>query len=99
MSGVGFRLYIPLVSLTVSVMQKILMASVLCTCVTLAAEPEARETAEHWLARAEKRQGTWWGDWTDWLNTRTGERVAAYPAFNRKFPALCDAPGVYVMEP
>jgi polyhydroxyalkanoate synthase len=62
------------------------------------AEPEARETAEHWLARAEKRPGTWWGDWTDWLNTRTGEMVAAYPAATRKFPALGDAPGVYVME-
>jgi polyhydroxyalkanoate synthase len=62
------------------------------------AEPAARETAEHWLARTEKRPGTWWGDWTDWLNARTGELVSAYPTATRKYPALCDAPGVYVME-
>ncbi len=62
------------------------------------AEPLATEDAEHWLARCEKRTGTWWGDWTDWLNARTGEMVAAYPTSSRKFPALCDAPGVYVME-
>ena len=42
-AGVGFRLYIPLVRPTVLGMQKILMASVLCTCATFAAEPEARE--------------------------------------------------------
>lgn len=39
----AFRLYILHVHPTVLDMQKILMASVLCTCATLAAEPEARE--------------------------------------------------------
>ncbi len=62
------------------------------------AEPERNEHWEHWFDRAEKRPGTWWEDWTAWLNERTGDLVEAYPASNRKFPALDDAPGTYVLE-
>lgn len=62
------------------------------------AEPERNEHWEHWLERAEKRPGTWWEDWAAWLHARTGEQVPAYPASNRKFPALADAPGTYVLE-
>jgi len=62
------------------------------------AEPERNEHWEHWFDRADKRPGTWWDDWTAWLNERTGELVEAYPASNRKFPALDDAPGSYVLE-
>jgi len=62
------------------------------------AEPERNEHWEHWFDRAEKRPGTWWDDWTAWLNERTGDLVEAYPASNRKFPALDDAPGTYVLE-
>jgi len=62
------------------------------------AEPERNEHWEHWLDRAEKKPGTWWDDWTTWLGERTGDLVEAYPAANRKFPALADAPGTYVLE-
>jgi len=62
------------------------------------AEPERNEHWEHWFGRADKRQGTWWEDWTQWLGERSGDLVEAYPASNRKFPALADAPGTYVME-
>lgn len=62
------------------------------------AEPQRNEHWEHWLASAEKRKGTWWEDWADWLHARTGEQVPAYPAATRKFPALADAPGTYVLE-
>ena len=62
------------------------------------AEPERNEHWEQWFDRAEKRPGTWWDDWTNWLGERTGELVEAYPASNRKFPALADAPGTYVLE-
>ncbi|HLO64143.1 MAG TPA: alpha/beta fold hydrolase [Azonexus sp.] len=61
-------------------------------------EPGRNENWEHWFERAEKRAGTWWDDWTTWLGERTGERIDAYPAANRKFPALADAPGTYVLE-
>ncbi|MCL2344653.1 MAG: alpha/beta fold hydrolase [Desulfobulbus sp.] len=62
------------------------------------AEPERNEHWEHWLERAEKKPGTWWEDWTRWLGERTGPLVAAYPASNRAFPALGEAPGSYVLE-
>ena len=62
------------------------------------AAPEHNEHWEHWLERAEQKQGTWWEDWTAWLNGNCGEQVDAYPATNRKFPALADAPGTYVFE-
>ena len=62
------------------------------------AEPERNEHWEHWLDRADKKPGTWWQDWTAWLGERTGELVDAYPVSNRKFPALADAPGTYVLE-
>jgi polyhydroxyalkanoate synthase len=62
------------------------------------AAPEHNEHWEHWLERAEQKQGTWWEDWTAWLNGNCGELVEAYPATNRKFPSLADAPGTYVFE-
>uniref|UniRef100_Q47HD2 Alpha/beta hydrolase fold:Poly-beta-hydroxybutyrate polymerase, N-terminal n=1 Tax=Dechloromonas aromatica (strain RCB) TaxID=159087 RepID=Q47HD2_DECAR len=61
-------------------------------------EPERNEHWEHWFDRAEKKPGTWWEDWTRWLGERTGDLVDAHPAANRKFPALADAPGTYVLE-
>ena len=61
-------------------------------------EPERNEHWEHWFDRAEKKSGTWWEDWTRWLGERTGDLVDAYPAANRKFPALASAPGNYVHE-
>lgn len=62
------------------------------------AEPAYGEDAEHWLARADKKPGTWWDDWTTWLHQRTGELVSAYATTSRKYPALADAPGTYVLE-
>ncbi|MGE5469239.1 MAG: PHA/PHB synthase family protein [Bacteroidota bacterium] len=62
------------------------------------AEPARNEHWEQWLERAEKKPGTWWEDWTQWLGERAGDLVDAYPAANRKFPALADAPGTYVLE-
>ncbi len=62
------------------------------------AEPERNEHWEQWFERAEKRPGTWWDDWGHWLGERTGELVPAFAAANRKFPALADAPGTYVLE-
>lgn len=45
------------------------------------------------LARAEKREGSWWPAWQAWLAERSGTPVAP-PA---PAEALCDAPGTYVM--
>jgi polyhydroxyalkanoate synthase len=62
------------------------------------AEPKHKEDAEHWLARADKKPGTWWDDWTAWLHQRTGDMVNAYATTSRSYPALAQAPGTYVLE-
>jgi len=62
------------------------------------AEPTHSEDAEQWLARADKKPGSWWDDWTAWLHARTGDMVSAYATTSRTYPALADAPGAYVLE-
>ena len=55
-------------------------------------EPEA------WKNNMKEKQGTWWGDWTSWINKRCGEMVPPPKMGNSKFPPLADVPGTYVME-
>lgn len=61
-------------------------------------EPAANEHHEDWQQRAEKVQGSWWEDWANWLRSRGGELIDALPVSTRKYPALADAPGTYVLE-
>jgi poly[(R)-3-hydroxyalkanoate] polymerase subunit PhaC len=51
------------------------------------------------VAAAEKRKGSWWLDWRDWLHARSGEEVAA-PASpgSERHPVLAGAPGTYVFD-
>ena len=54
---------------------------------------------EAFLASAEKRQGSWWLDWREWLGQRSGEEVAAPGSLgDRRHPVLMPAPGSYVFE-
>ncbi|WP_409329693.1 PHA/PHB synthase family protein [Trujillonella humicola] len=55
--------------------------------------------AEHWRETAEKRTGTWWEAWADWVLERSGERRPA-PAStgSARHPALEPAPGSYVRD-
>jgi len=63
-----------------------------------ASEPRYNEHYEDWLKRTEEKPGTWWEDWVEWLKSRGDEQIPALPVSTRKYPALADAPGVYVLE-
>ncbi len=54
-------------------------------------------TAEEWLAGATKRSGSWWSDWAEWIDARSGAlRNAPTLAGDADHPVLCSAPGTYV---
>lgn len=63
-----------------------------------AGEPARNDHWEQYLEGTEKTPGSWWDDWVLWLGKRSGKLVEAYPAATRKYPALADAPGTYVLE-
>jgi polyhydroxyalkanoate synthase len=51
------------------------------------------------LAAAEKRKGSWWLNWRDWLYARSGEEVAAPASLgSERHPVLAAAPGTYVFD-
>jgi len=53
-----------------------------------------------WQARAQKRSGSWWEDWRDWLGQRSGEqRAAPRELGNEQYQPGTPAPGTYVFEP
>ena len=52
-----------------------------------------------WLAQAETVQGSWWPDYTTWLDSRSGDMQDAPSELgSAKFPPLAPAPGTYVLE-
>jgi len=52
-----------------------------------------------WLAQAETVQGSWWPDYTTWLQSRSGDMKDAPSVLgSEKFPPLDAAPGTYVLE-
>ena len=55
---------------------------------------------DDWVATATLHDGSWWPEWTAWLDTRSGNRVAPPPmgAPGKGYPVLADAPGTYVLE-
>ncbi|HTY98789.1 MAG TPA: alpha/beta hydrolase, partial [Rhodocyclaceae bacterium] len=60
---------------------------------------ERHDAPESWQERAEHRAGSWWEDWLAWLRPQSGAAGKAPPVDSKKFPALADAPGTYVLEP
>ena len=61
-------------------------------------EPERNEHFEHWYERAEKKPGSWWEDWVDWLRPKCGPMVAPLSPAVKNYPSLAPAPGTYVLE-
>jgi polyhydroxyalkanoate synthase subunit PhaC len=61
--------------------------------------PVNRSGPDAFLAAAEKRKGSWWLDWRDWLHPRSGEKVAAPASLGSEpHPVLGAAPGTYVFD-
>ena len=59
--------------------------------------PDMKLDAEAWLAGATFNEGSWWPLWEDWLSKRSGRQVPARTPGDASHPALCDAPGTYVV--
>ena len=54
---------------------------------------------EAWQKQAERRAGSWWPHWLEWITARSGEKKPAPVSLGTThLPALDAAPGRYVME-
>ena len=57
------------------------------------------ETADEWFENAEEHEGSWWEDYTGWLEQHSGEQVAPPQVGSEEYPPIEEAPGTYVKEP
>jgi polyhydroxyalkanoate synthase subunit PhaC len=53
---------------------------------------------ERWLEGATSHQGSWWEDWSPWIEDRAGARRPPPPMGSEKYSPIADAPGTYVFE-
>ncbi|UGY18198.1 alpha/beta fold hydrolase [Bradyrhizobium septentrionale] len=61
--------------------------------------PISADKPDAFMASAEKRKGSWWLDWRDWLQPRSGDEVNAPAALgSARYPTLAAAPGTYVFD-
>ena len=51
-----------------------------------------------WWETTDDKEGSWWPEWESWLGTKsTPEQVRPPGIGSKACPALCDAPGTYVL--
>lgn len=53
---------------------------------------------ESWLEVATEHKGSWWTEWGDWLEARSGKRGAVPAMGNDDYQPIADAPGSYVLQ-
>jgi polyhydroxyalkanoate synthase len=63
-----------------------------------AGEAEGETDPDRWLSGREERRGSWWEDWTQWLQARSLSPGEPPTMGCRRYPTLEKAPGSYVME-
>jgi polyhydroxyalkanoate synthase len=56
------------------------------------------DSADEWEAGSTYVTGSWWPHWNDWLKGLNSSMVPARAVGSDKYPALCDAPGSYVLK-
>jgi polyhydroxyalkanoate synthase len=56
------------------------------------------KTAEEWRQNATEHEGSWWEDWANGLEPRSGEKVEPPGVGSENYPPIEDAPGTYVKE-
>jgi len=54
---------------------------------------------DEWQVATVPQDGSWWVEWNRWLQQRSGPPVDPPPMGAPGFTPLCDAPGMYVLEP
>jgi polyhydroxyalkanoate synthase len=52
---------------------------------------------DRWAEETPRREGSWWPVWVEWLDGRSGVKVAPPKIGSDRYPPLCDAPGTYVL--
>lgn len=53
---------------------------------------------ETWYATMQPHKGSWWPQWVSWLEQNSSGETDAIPAGGGMYPALCPAPGTYVLQ-
>ncbi len=66
------------------------------SCRRLWTNDEVGADPDAWLEGAVKSERSWWQDWAEWIEPRSGPRVAPPPMGGPAHPPLCAAPGTYV---
>jgi len=57
------------------------------------------QDAEEWFGQAEEVPGSWWPDWTEWLDQYAGKKVKPHSEpGSAEFPEIEPAPGRYVLQ-
>jgi polyhydroxyalkanoate synthase len=57
--------------------------------------------ADEWVAAAELKDGSWWGDWSEWLASHSAPQRVLAPiigAIEKGYPPIENAPGTYVLQ-
>jgi polyhydroxyalkanoate synthase len=53
-------------------------------------------SADEWLSKAQRHDGSWWPEWNAWIERFGGEKVPARTPGDGKLEPIEDAPGSYV---
>jgi polyhydroxyalkanoate synthase len=61
--------------------------------------PRLGDNADDWLAGATEHKGSWWDNWLEWLEKRSGDmQPAPRQLGNENYPVVEPAPGMYVHQ-